>query len=60
METIIMMDDKQTNTTESVHKLANEENLWSLFDQDSNLMLPTSSWLSTGITIVINEISSGG
>ena len=41
METITMMDNKQTDTTESVHKSADEEDLLNLFDHYSDLMLPT-------------------
>ena len=37
-----------------------KEDLLSLFDQYSDLMSPTLAWLSTGITIVINEASPEG
>ena len=58
IEAITTMDDKQTDTMESVYKSADEEDLYSLFDQYSYLMLPTSDWLPTGIVIAINEASS--
>ena len=41
-ENITTTDDKQIDKTESVHKVLNEENLLSLFDQYSDLMSSTS------------------
>ena len=38
VETIAMTDDKQIDTTESIHMAVDEENLLSLFDQYSDLI----------------------
>ena len=42
VETITMTDDKQIDTAESVHKVADDKNLLSLFDQYSDLVCSTS------------------
>ena len=49
-----MTNDKHTDRRETVHKAADEEDLLNLFDQNSDLLSPTSDWLSTDIAIVIN------
>ena len=54
MEPITMMDDKQTDTAESAHKAANEEDLLSFFNQPSDLMSSSSDLLSKDIDAVIN------
>ena len=58
MENITKMDDKQTDTAESVHKSADDAYLLNLFYQYSDLLSSTSDWLSKDIAVVINEASS--
>ena len=60
MEPIITTDDEQTDTAGSVHNSADEGDLLSLFDNYPDFISPISPWLSTDISIVINETSSEG
>ena len=60
METINSTHDINTDGTEPVHEAADEEDLLCLFDQFSDLMLPSLVWLSTDNAVIINEASIEG
>ena len=60
MDSMNLTHDNLTDRAEPVHKAADEEDLLNLFDQYSDLMSPSSDWLSTDVAIIINEASIEG
>ena len=55
METTTVTKDEQTHTAESANKAADEEDLWSLFHQYSDLRASYSDWLFKDIDTIIIE-----